>query len=71
MKGVLTDVTLTCDGKEFRAHKVFLAAASDYFSAMFTVGMLETDMDCAEIQGVDAVALELLVDYCYTGEYLL
>ena len=66
-KGVLTDVTLVCDGKELKAHKVLLAAASDYFSAMFTGGMLEADMDRVEIQGVDAVALELLVDYCYTG----
>jgi len=67
-KGVLTDVTLVCDGKELKAHKVLLAAASDYFSAMFTGGMLEADMDRVEIQGVDAVALELLVDYCYTGK---
>jgi len=66
-KGVLTDVTLVCEGTEVGAHKLLLAAASDYFEAMFTRGMAETEMDRVEIQGLDPTALKTLVNYCYTG----
>ena len=37
----LTDVTLECQGKEFKAHKLILAAASPVFEAMFKEGTKE------------------------------
>ena len=62
-------MTLICNGVEVPAHKVVLAAASDYFDAMFTRGMLEADMDRVEIQGLDHAALKILVEYCYSGKF--
>jgi len=66
-RGVLTDVTLVAGDKMFPCHRLLLAASSDYFSAMFTGGMIEQDLDTIHIQGVDPGALGHLVDYCYTG----
>jgi kelch-like protein 1/4/5 len=67
-RGVFTDVTLVCAGVELPAHKLLLSAASDYFSAMFTGGMVEAERDRVEIQGMEPGALRVLVDYCYTGK---
>ena len=66
-RGVLTDVDLVCEGVTIAAHRVLLAAASDYFAAMFTGTMAEASMPSVEIQGVEPAALKLLVDYCYSG----
>lgn len=57
-----------CNGVEIAAHRVLLAAASDYFAAMFTGNMVEASMASIEIQGVEPAALQLLVNYCYSGE---
>ncbi len=65
---MFTDVTLICGGVEFPAHKLLLSAASDYFSAMFTSGMVEAERDRVEIHGMEPGALKVLVDYCYTGK---
>ena len=35
----LCDITLKVAGQEFPAHKIVLAACSDYFCAMFTHGV--------------------------------
>jgi len=66
--GVLTDVTLVCADVEIQAHKIILAAASDYFAAMFTGGMIESETDRVPIHGLDPEALHLIVEYCYSGK---
>jgi kelch-like protein 1/4/5 len=66
--GLLTDVTLVCGQVEIPAHKIILVSASDYFSAMFTGGMVEAANPRVEIHGIDSQVLPLLVDFCYTGK---
>ena len=62
-------MSLVVEGKTVQAHKVILAAASDYFAAMFTGTMIEAEMETVELQGLDFSALQLLVEYCYSGEW--
>ena len=60
-----------CADVEIQAHKIILAAASDYFAAMFTGGMLESETDRVPIHGLDPEALHLIVEYCYSGMKIL
>jgi len=67
-KRIHTDVTLTCQGREFEVHKAILATASDVFAAMFNHKMRESLDNAVEIKGIDADVLETLVRYIYTEE---
>ena len=42
---ILCDITLVCGKIQINAHKIVLAACSEYFQAMFTSGMCETRTD--------------------------
>ena len=64
----LCDVTLLTDCCKCDAHKVVLAACSDYFKAMFTSSMLEHNMDTITLHGVDGSYLKRLLDFIYSGE---
>jgi len=70
-QGLLTDVTLVAGERKIAAHRLLLAAASDYFAAMFTGNMTESSAQQVEILGVDPASLQQLVDYCYTGRLAL
>ncbi|KAK1159631.1 kelch-like protein 21 [Acipenser oxyrinchus oxyrinchus] len=61
------DVTLCAEGREFPCHRTVLAAASNYFKAMFAGTLRESGMDRVELHEVSAAVLGLLVDFCYTG----
>ncbi|XP_006641983.2 kelch-like protein 21 [Lepisosteus oculatus] len=61
------DVTLRAEGREFPCHRAVLAAASNYFKAMFAGTLRESAMDCVELHEVSAELLGLLLDFCYTG----
>lgn len=53
---------------EIPAHKMVLAACSPYFYAMFSVSEFEESrQDRITVQGVDFVALQLLIEYVYTS----
>ena len=64
----LCDVTLETDCYKCDAHKVVLAACSDYFRAMFTSSMKEQSMDTIPLQGIDSSYLKRLLDFIYSGE---
>lgn len=65
--GQFCDVRLVCDGMEIPAHKKVLAAASPYFFAMFaSSNFVETHQEKVTIRGIDAQALQSLIEYVYT-----
>ncbi|VEL32144.1 unnamed protein product [Protopolystoma xenopodis] len=50
------------------AHRVVLAAASDYFAAMFRNRLKEAEQSEVWIHEVTPDALKTLIDYIYTGQ---
>ena len=64
----LCDVTLETECCKCDAHKVVLAACSDYFRAMFTSTMMEHDMNNIALQGVDGLCLKRVLDFIYSGD---
>ncbi|KAK7910391.1 hypothetical protein WMY93_015075 [Mugilogobius chulae] len=65
------DVTLDVLSASFQVHKVILAACSDYFRAMFTLGMRESSQSSVYLQFLSAPELEALLDCSYTGSISL
>lgn len=56
----------------FQAHKIILAASSDYFRAMFTKeGMLESDQRTININGISAIGIENVLNFIYTAKISL
>ncbi|CAG9861996.1 unnamed protein product [Phyllotreta striolata] len=66
--GQLCDITLKIGLETFRAHKVVLASVSPYFYAMFNGEMREHDLTEIEIHELDPTAIDLLIDYAYSGQ---
>ncbi|XP_011863894.1 PREDICTED: speckle-type POZ protein A-like [Vollenhovia emeryi] len=62
------DVTLAVHDKEFRAHKVLLAAQSPVFSAMFEHDTEESKKNHVDIIDVDAKVLKEMLRFIYTGK---
>jgi len=68
---VFCDIKLeTDDHKIITAHKVVLSAASPYFHAIFTK-FAEKNQDIVAIRKVDYTALQLLVNFIYSGKILI
>ena len=63
----LTDVTITCGGKEFRAHKVILASQSPVFKKMFEIDMKEKRSGVIEVPDITPAVMSDLLAYLYTG----
>ncbi|CAF1128930.1 unnamed protein product [Rotaria sp. Silwood1] len=61
----LCDVTLKVEQTLFPAHRLVLAAASDYFAAMFTGEMVERHMNVIELKGFSASVMEILLNSIY------
>lgn len=70
-QGKLCDVTLKVDDQSFSAHRIVLAATIPYFRAMFTHDMVESKQRDIKIQGIDAAALEALINFAYNGRVVL
>jgi len=68
---VFCDIKLeTDDSKIIIAHKVVLASASPYFYAMFT-NFSERNNDLVVMREIDSTALQMLVDFIYSGEIVV
>ena len=70
-RGDLCDVTLLANTEEIRAHKVVLAACSQYFEQMFIGEFAEPDNEPIFIEEVEEDALIALVDFAYTSRIKL
>ncbi|XP_030759639.1 kelch-like protein 17 isoform X1 [Sitophilus oryzae] len=68
LHGQLCDVVLKIGIEKFRAHKVILASVSSYFFAMFNGEMKEHNQNEIALHDMDATAVDLLLDYAYTGQ---
>ena len=64
------DVRLKVHEDLFPAHRIVLAANSDYFYAMFTNGMKELNQEVIELkdESISPDALKIVMDSIYTGD---
>ena len=65
------DVRLKVGQEVFSAHRIVLAASSDYFHAMFAHGMKEANQEVIELkdENISAAALKNVLDYIYSGNF--
>lgn len=66
-----SDVVLVVDGQRFAAHRVILAARSEYFRALLYGGMKESSQDEVELKDTSLPAFQQLLRYIYTGAMTL
>jgi len=64
----LTDVTLSAEGVEFKAHRVALASSSGYFLKRFESGMRDAADATHALEGIRPKALEVLLAFIYEGK---
>ena len=64
------DVNLRVREEVFSAHRIVLAASSDYFHAMFAHGMKESNQEVVELkdENISPVALKIVLDSIYSGD---
>ncbi|XP_037097161.1 zinc finger and BTB domain-containing protein 24 [Syngnathus acus] len=62
-RDILCDVTLLAEGERFQAHKVLLAASSDYFLQIFTTN----NVDIYRLDGVTATTCDLVLEFIYSA----
>ena len=69
-EGQFVDVRLKVREDIFPAHRIVLAANSDYFHAMFTDGMKESNQEVIELkdESISPDALGIVMDSIYTGD---
>ena len=69
-QGAFIDVHLKVGEERFSAHRILLAASSDYFHAMFAHGMKESNQEVIELkdESISAAALKIVLDSIYGGD---
>jgi len=67
---ILTDISISCNGHMFAAHKIVLACSSDYFMTMFN-GPLACQSNVLPIFGILPETMHEILDYIYTGKITL
>ncbi|VEN59514.1 unnamed protein product [Callosobruchus maculatus] len=66
-----SDVVLVVEGQKLSAHKVILAARSDYFRALLYGGLRESNQDEIVLPDAPLRAFKVLLKYIYTGHMFL
>ncbi|KAA3674297.1 BTB/POZ domain-containing protein 9, partial [Paragonimus westermani] len=62
-----SDVTLVVQGVQFKAHRIILAARSEYFRALLYGGLAESSRSIIHLNDINAVAFKQVLLYIYTG----
>lgn len=62
-----SDVTLVVQGVSFAAHRVILAARSEYFRALLYGGLAESSCSVIHLNDINATAFRFILQYIYTG----
>lgn len=62
------DVTLSCQGREYKCHKALLCARSQVFAAMFEHDMEESKHNRVDITDVDPDVMGDMLRFVYTGK---
>ena len=67
------DVRLKVGEDIFPAHRIVLAASSNYFYAMFTDGMKESSLEVIELkdESISPDVFKIILDFIYTGDLLV
>ncbi|KAM0716713.1 hypothetical protein Q7P37_008158 [Cladosporium fusiforme] len=65
--GIFSDLTITCQGYEFRVHKVILCAQSEYFRKLLTGPFKEANSDTIDFPEDDPYDLEMLIYFLYNS----
>ncbi|RVE70271.1 hypothetical protein OJAV_G00062530 [Oryzias javanicus] len=67
-EGAFCDVTLVVQGKRFLAHKVILAAASQFFRLLFSTNMMESGKDEVPLREISPDIVQLVIGFIYTAQ---
>ena len=72
-QGEFIDVGLKVGEEVFSAHRIVLAASSNYFHAVFASGMKESNQDVIERkdESISTAALKIVLDSIYSGDLLV
>jgi len=63
-----TDVEIQVEKKTFKCHKVILSSFSDYFNAMFSSGMKESQNNIVYIKDISSLIFENVLSFAYSGD---
>ncbi|RMY78596.1 hypothetical protein D0862_13340 [Hortaea werneckii] len=67
--GESSDLTIKCEGREFKVHKLILSAASPTLKAACQNGMRESQTGVIEHRTFDADTVERMLEFIYTRDY--
>ncbi|KAI4176237.1 MAG: hypothetical protein LQ348_006027 [Seirophora lacunosa] len=68
-QGRLTDLTIICNGHEFRCHKLIVCAQSSFFEAACTSGFQESFTSKIDLPDEDPYHVFLLLEFLYRQTY--
>ena len=67
--GFQCDVNVVVQDQRYPCHRLLLAACSDYFKTLFTVGLGDSAADECRLQGVRPQIFKYFLEFAYRGAY--